>query len=103
MARARARRQRSSRALGHYNPRTKPETLEVDRDRLEHWVKAGAQPSDTRADAGGADACAAGGRGRCAGYRSRRRVPMPSRAGTSSRSFARALADQPDAVRVDRA
>ena len=33
--------------LGHYNPRTKPETLEINRDRLEHWIKAGAQPSDT--------------------------------------------------------
>jgi small subunit ribosomal protein S16 len=26
--------------LGHYNPRTKPETLE-------HWLKAGALPSDS--------------------------------------------------------
>lgn len=33
--------------LGHYNPRTKPERLEVDRDRLAHWVNVGAQPSDT--------------------------------------------------------
>jgi small subunit ribosomal protein S16 len=33
--------------LGHYNPRTKPETLDVDRERLEYWLKAGAQPSDT--------------------------------------------------------
>ena len=33
--------------LGHYNPRTKPETLNVDRQRLEHWLKAGARPSDT--------------------------------------------------------
>jgi small subunit ribosomal protein S16 len=33
--------------LGHYNPRTKPETLEVDRDRLAHWLRAGARPSDT--------------------------------------------------------
>jgi small subunit ribosomal protein S16 len=33
--------------LGYYNPRTKPETLTVKRDRLEHWLKAGAQPSDT--------------------------------------------------------
>ena len=27
--------------LGHYNPRTKPETLELNRERLDHWVKAG--------------------------------------------------------------
>jgi small subunit ribosomal protein S16 len=33
--------------LGSYNPRTKPETLKVDRDRLSHWLKAGAQPSDS--------------------------------------------------------
>ena len=33
--------------LGHYNPRTKPETLLIDRERLDHWVKQGAQPSDT--------------------------------------------------------
>lgn len=33
--------------LGHYNPRTKPETLELDRERLAHWLKAGALPSDT--------------------------------------------------------
>jgi small subunit ribosomal protein S16 len=33
--------------LGFYNPRTKPETLKLDRERLAHWVKAGAVPSDT--------------------------------------------------------
>ena len=33
--------------LGHYNPRTSPETLVVDRERLAHWVKSGATPSDT--------------------------------------------------------
>ena len=33
--------------LGHYNPRTKPETLVVDQERVAHWLKAGAQPSDT--------------------------------------------------------
>ncbi len=33
--------------LGHYNPRTKPETLDINRERLEYWLKAGAQPSDT--------------------------------------------------------
>ena len=33
--------------LGHYNPRTQPETLKVDRERLAHWLKAGAVPSDT--------------------------------------------------------
>ena len=33
--------------LGHYNPRTNPETLVMKRDRLEHWLKAGAVASDT--------------------------------------------------------
>jgi len=33
--------------LGHYNPRTKPEALTLDRDRLAHWLKIGARPSDT--------------------------------------------------------
>jgi small subunit ribosomal protein S16 len=33
--------------LGHYNPRTKPETLKVDRERLDYWLKSGAVPSDT--------------------------------------------------------
>ena len=38
---------RFAEVLGHYNPRTKPETLDLKRDRLEHWIKAGAVPSDT--------------------------------------------------------
>ena len=33
--------------LGHYNPRTKPETLVLNQERVAHWVKAGATPSDT--------------------------------------------------------
>jgi small subunit ribosomal protein S16 len=33
--------------LGHYNPRTKPEKLAVNRERLAHWLGTGAQPSDT--------------------------------------------------------
>ncbi|MGH9410156.1 MAG: 30S ribosomal protein S16 [Vicinamibacterales bacterium] len=33
--------------LGHYNPRTKPEVLKVDRERFAHWLAAGAQPSDS--------------------------------------------------------
>jgi len=45
--RARARDGRFVEVLGHYNPRTKPEKLEVDKERLAHWLKVGAQPSDT--------------------------------------------------------
>jgi small subunit ribosomal protein S16 len=33
--------------LGHYNARTKPETLKIDRERLGYWMQKGAQPSDT--------------------------------------------------------
>jgi small subunit ribosomal protein S16 len=33
--------------LGQYNPRTKPESLKIDRERLAHWIRLGAQPSDT--------------------------------------------------------
>lgn len=33
--------------LGHYDPRTTPETLAIDRDRLAHWIKSGAAMSDT--------------------------------------------------------
>lgn len=33
--------------LGHYNPRTTPETLELHRERLDYWLSKGAQPSDT--------------------------------------------------------
>jgi small subunit ribosomal protein S16 len=33
--------------IGHYNPRTNPETLDLKRDRLEHWLTKGATPSDT--------------------------------------------------------
>jgi small subunit ribosomal protein S16 len=33
--------------LGTYNPRTKPEVLKINQERLAHWLKLGAQPSDT--------------------------------------------------------
>lgn len=33
--------------LGFYNPRTEPSTVEVKEDRIYHWLKNGAQPSDT--------------------------------------------------------
>jgi small subunit ribosomal protein S16 len=33
--------------LGTYNPRTKPAKVEVDRERLAHWIKQGARPSDS--------------------------------------------------------
>ena len=33
--------------LGSYNPRTKPATVEIDRDRVNHWIRQGARPSDS--------------------------------------------------------
>ena len=33
--------------LGSYNPRTQPETIVLDRERVAHWLSVGAQPSDT--------------------------------------------------------
>ena len=33
--------------LGHYDPRTDPEVLDVDYDRLSHWTDNGARMSDT--------------------------------------------------------
>jgi small subunit ribosomal protein S16 len=33
--------------VGHYNPRTKPAKVEIDRERINHWVEKGAQLSDT--------------------------------------------------------
>lgn len=33
--------------LGAYNPRTKPATVEIDRDRVMQWIKQGARPSDS--------------------------------------------------------
>ena len=34
-------------SLGHYNPRTEPETVQVDHERVAHWIGKGARPSDT--------------------------------------------------------
>ncbi|TDI07821.1 MAG: 30S ribosomal protein S16 [Acidobacteria bacterium] len=33
--------------VGYYNPALKPVRLKLDLDRIEHWVKQGAQPSNT--------------------------------------------------------
>jgi small subunit ribosomal protein S16 len=33
--------------LGTYNPRTKPAVVEVNRERLTHWINQGARPSDS--------------------------------------------------------
>jgi small subunit ribosomal protein S16 len=33
--------------VGNYNPRTEPFTFEVKEDRIYHWLKQGAQPSES--------------------------------------------------------
>jgi small subunit ribosomal protein S16 len=33
--------------IGHYNPQTEPSTIVLDRERLDHWLARGAQPSGT--------------------------------------------------------
>ena len=43
----RARNSRAGEAVGHYNPLTNPATVKLDHDRISHWMKNGAQPSDT--------------------------------------------------------
>ncbi|MCB0200125.1 MAG: 30S ribosomal protein S16 [Anaerolineae bacterium] len=32
--------------IGHYNPRTEPETIVLDNERAAYWLSVGAQPSD---------------------------------------------------------
>lgn len=33
--------------LGTYNPLAKPAEIKLDRDRYDHWLSKGAQPSET--------------------------------------------------------
>ena len=33
--------------LGFYNPRTKPAVVEINKERIQHWIKNGARPSDS--------------------------------------------------------
>jgi small subunit ribosomal protein S16 len=43
----RARNSRSVEIVGHYNPVVQPAQVHLDRERIEYWIKNGAQPSDT--------------------------------------------------------
>ena len=43
----RARNSRSVEVVGHYNPIAKPAAVHLDHDRINHWIKNGAQPSVT--------------------------------------------------------
>ncbi|HEX4022801.1 MAG TPA: 30S ribosomal protein S16 [Acidobacteriaceae bacterium] len=42
----RARNGRSLEVVGTYNPRTDPATLDLKKERIEHWTSKGAQVSD---------------------------------------------------------
>jgi small subunit ribosomal protein S16 len=33
--------------LGTYNPRLKPAKVEVNKERIQHWISKGAKPSDS--------------------------------------------------------
>jgi small subunit ribosomal protein S16 len=33
--------------LGHYDPRTRPATVELNKARVQHWMAQGARPSDS--------------------------------------------------------
>ena len=33
--------------LGHYDPRRSPAVVKIDAERADHWIRKGAQPSDT--------------------------------------------------------
>jgi small subunit ribosomal protein S16 len=45
--RERARDSRSVEVVGFYNPIAKPAEVKLDHDRINHWLKVGAKPSDT--------------------------------------------------------
>ncbi len=38
---------RSIETIGHYNPQTEPSRIVIDRERYQHWLDRGAQPSNT--------------------------------------------------------
>jgi small subunit ribosomal protein S16 len=43
----RARDSRCVEVVGHYDPVAKPARVDLNHDRISHWVKSGAQASDT--------------------------------------------------------
>ncbi len=43
----RARNSRSVEVVGFYNPIAKPAAVHLNHERINHWLKNGAQPSDT--------------------------------------------------------
>ena len=43
----RARNSRSVEVVGHYNPVANPAVVQLNHERIDHWMKNGAKPSDT--------------------------------------------------------
>ncbi|HZS53591.1 MAG TPA: 30S ribosomal protein S16 [Bryobacteraceae bacterium] len=43
----RARNSRSVEIVGHYNPVSKPAEVHLNHERIQYWLKNGAQPSET--------------------------------------------------------
>lgn len=43
----RARNSRAVEVVGHYNPVAQPQQIKLDHERIQYWVKNGAQPSPT--------------------------------------------------------
>jgi len=43
----RARNSRSVEVVGFYNPIATPAQVQLDHERISHWLKVGARPSDT--------------------------------------------------------
>jgi small subunit ribosomal protein S16 len=43
----RARNSRSVEVVGHYNPIAKPAQVQLNRERIDYWLKNGAQASET--------------------------------------------------------
>jgi small subunit ribosomal protein S16 len=43
----RARDSRAIEVVGIYNPVSQPPSVRLDHDRIQYWLKCGAQPSDT--------------------------------------------------------
>jgi small subunit ribosomal protein S16 len=34
-------------AIGWYNPRTEPSTIQIDQEKARHWLSVGAQPTES--------------------------------------------------------
>jgi small subunit ribosomal protein S16 len=47
MEKERARNSRAVEVVGHYNPVATPAVVNLEYDRIEYWIKNGAQPSET--------------------------------------------------------